>query len=213
MFFAIASYMHVANPEHAADFLQQRLGFQCQYKDGRGWCAENGAMSLVLQQGDSAHSILEVESSNPEEDAQKLMAFDDIHADGALERHGRRIQQALIADCGIRLLLSHILTEDDLNELPELPCQLPWDEQAKLHTQRILRIVPLCFRDKARERVTERAEYLAVAAGGLTVDEPQAMQALVDSALSFQYESVYEAMQDEGIDPSPYQVPNSDAAI
>ncbi len=212
MFFAIASYMDVPNPEQAAAFLEQRLGFQCQYKEGYGWCAENGAVCLVLQQGDGAHAILELSSGNPEEDAQLLMEHDDIHADGELEQHGRRIQQCLIADCGIRLRLSRVLTEDDLGELPELPCQLPWDDDAKLHTQRILRIVPLCFRDKARERVTERAEYLAVSEGLLMVEETQAMQSLVDSALDFQYESVYDAMLEEGIDSTPYQVASPSAA-
>jgi len=205
MYFAIATHIFVPNPEKSAAFLRDCLGFQTQYKEGYGWWAENGAVSLLLYAAEHAQAYLEIQCNHLEKDAEKLLQNDVVQAITTMEQEGHRLQQKLISDCGITLILSQILTEDDLDELPDLPTSLPWDEATLRHVQRILRIVPLDFRSKARQKVTERAEYLAVEAGDLMVNEAYAMQALMDTTLKFQYRSLYEAMQAEGIETQAYE--------
>lgn len=205
MYFAIATHIFVPNPEQSARFLDDCLGFQTQYKSGYGWCAENGTVSLLIHAAEQAQATLEVQCNHLEQDSQALLKHDGIHALADVEQCDHRLQQRFLSDCGITLILSQILTEDDLNELPDLPTSLPWDEKTMQQVQRILRIVPLDFRTKARQRVTERAEYLAVAAGDLMVNEAYAMHALVDTTLKFQHPTLYQAMQDEGISPEAYE--------
>lgn len=52
--------------------------------------------------------------------------------------------------------------------------------------------------------MTERAEYLTVDAGELCVQHEHAMQAFLDITLDFQYQALFDAMQEEAIDPKPY---------
>ena len=210
MQFAIATYLNVHNPEAAARFLEAALNFKVEYKSGYGWWAENGAISIILQKGDSKDALIEVQCSNIENDSAPLLARSDIKAFTSIQQQKNRIEQTLIADCGITLKLSKVLNEDEMGELIELPSTLPWDEQTDLHTRRILRVAPLSFREKAREQVTQRAEYLAVEAGVLHVQEEHAMQAFVDITLDFQYQALFDAIQKEGIDASTYlQEPNA----
>lgn len=204
MQFAVASYLSVPQPETAAHFLKDALKFHIEYRPGYGWWAENGAVNLILQEGKCEHAILEIQCSNIEQDSAQLLARPDIHALTDIQQQENRIEQTLATDCGITLKLSKILNEDDMGELVPLPSTLPWDEQTDLHTRRILRIVPLSFREKARQQVTQRAEYLAVEAGQLHVQQDHAMQAFVDITLDFQYQALFDAMQKEGIDASAY---------
>jgi len=205
MYFAIATHIFVHSPEKSAAFLHECLDFQTQYKEGYGWCAENGAVSLLIQEAEQTQAVLEIQCNHLAEDADKLLENSSIQALSYIEQDDHRMQQRLISACGITLILSQILTEDDLGELPDLPKSLPWDEATTLHVQRILRIVPLGFRSKVRQRVTERAEYLAVEGGDLMVNENYAMRALVDVTLKFQHPAMYEAMQKEGIDTQIYK--------
>lgn len=209
MYFVIATHIFVPNPERSASFLGNCLGFQTQYKEGYGWCAENGTVSLLIHFAEQAQATFEVQCNHIEQDTQALLKHDGIHALSDVEQYDHRLQQRFLSDCGITLILSQILTEDDLNELPDLPTSLAWDEKTMQQVQRILRIVPLDFRAKARHRVTERAEYLAVVGGDLMVNEAYAMRALVDITLKFQHPTLYQAMQDEGIAPEAYELPCS----
>ncbi|MDQ6995171.1 MAG: hypothetical protein Q9M18_06205 [Mariprofundaceae bacterium] len=207
MYFAIASHIFVPDPKQSASFLAECLGFRTQYKDGQGWLAENGTVSLLIHASEQPQASLEIQCNHLEHDSQALLKHAAVHAVSDIEKHPRRLEQRLISDCGISLILSQMLTEDDLNELPDLPTSLPWDEQTMQHVQRILRIVPLDFRDKARQQSTERAEYLAVEQGDLMVNESYAMQALVDVTLKFQHPTLYQAMRDEGIASEVYERP------
>jgi len=136
MYFAIATHIFVPNAEKSAAFLQECLDFQTQYKEGYGWWAENGAIALRIQQSEHAQAILEIQCNDLEKDAGKLLQNKAVQAVTAIEQEGHRLQQKLISACGITLILSQILTEDNLGELPDLPISLPWDDATPLHVQR-----------------------------------------------------------------------------
>jgi len=205
MHFAIAVRLNLTRPEAVATFLNNALGFRIEYRPADGWWVENGSITLVLQQKDNvATPIIEVQCTQIEHDSATLLQRSDIQAMTTIQQRDNRIEQFLVCDCGITLLLSKVLNEDEMHALLPLPTSLPWHEQTELQTRRILRIVPLSFRDKARQRVTERAEYLAVEAGDLCVQHEHAMQAFLDITLNFQYEALFDAMRKEGINPEPY---------
>ncbi|MDQ6954634.1 MAG: hypothetical protein Q9M20_04245 [Mariprofundaceae bacterium] len=204
MQFAIATHIRLAKPETAAHFLKDALGFDIEFRQGYGWWAENGSITLILQEGLDNIPMIEVQCTDIENDSAALLQRPDIQALSERNQQGNRIEHRLISDCGITLLLSKVLNEDDMGELLKLPTTLAWDEQTALQTRRILRIAPLSFRKSARQRVTERAEYLAIEAGDLCVQHAHAMQSFLDITLNFQYEALFDAMREEGIDPAPY---------
>jgi len=204
MQFAIATRLAVPDPKATADFLKDALTFQAEYKDGYGWWLENGAITIILEQGNTATPTLEVQCTDIERDRAALLQRPDIQAIKPISQQGNRIEQLLHSDCGINLMLSKVLDEDEMGELLPLPTSLAWDEQVDIKTRKILRIVPLSFRDTARQRIAERAEYLCVEAGELCVQLPHAMQAFVDITLDFQYQALFDAMQKEGIDAEYY---------
>jgi len=204
MHFAIATRLYVPNPEAAAQCLKNHLGFQIEYRTAYGWWAENGSVAVILQASDMTHALLEVQCSDIKNDAASLLQHSDIHAVSDMRQEGNRIEQTLQCDCGITLVLSKALSEDDMDELIPLPASLAWDEKVDEQSRRMLRIVPLSFREKARLQITERAEYIAVEQGELCVQENHAMQAFVDITLDFQYQALSDAMQQEGIDANHY---------
>ncbi|MDQ6979301.1 MAG: hypothetical protein Q9M09_03875, partial [Mariprofundaceae bacterium] len=107
-------------------------------------------------------------------------------------------------DCGLCLYLCRALNEDEMGDLLPLPVNIPWDVEVDAMVRRVLRIVPVDFRIKARQRVTERAEYLTLELGQLLVGEAEAVQALQDMTLDFQQRSLYEALRDEGLAVEQY---------
>jgi hypothetical protein len=204
MHFAVATYLTTANPENTASFLKDALNFQIEYRPGYGWWVENGSVTIILQAGNANNSNIEIQCTHIEKDSQHLLQHPDIQAITTIQQHNNRIEQQLLCDCGIILRLSKVLNEDEMGELLSLPSSLPWDKNTDLCTRRILRIAPLSFREKARERVTQRAEYIAVEAGSLMVQEAHAMQAFVEITLDFQYQALFDAMQQEGIHAITY---------
>ncbi len=204
MQFAIATYLNIRNPETAASFLEDALDFKIAYKAGYGWWAENGAVTIILQESTTDNATIEVQCTHIEKDSACLLQRPDVQALTDIQQNQNRVEQQLICDCGILLRLSKVLNEDEMGELLPLPSSLPWDNKTDEITRRILRIAPLSFREKARERVTQRAEYIAVESGSLMVQEAHAMQAFVDITLDFQHQTLFDAMQQESIDASTY---------
>ena len=204
MQFAVATYLNTADSKITAKFLKDALNFYIEYRSGYGWWVENGAITIILQEGSANNPSIEVQCTHIETDSELLLQRPDIQAATPIEQHHSRIEQQLLCDCGITLRLSKVLNEDEMGELISLPSSLPWDSKTDACTRRILRIAPLSFREKARERVTQRAEYIAVEAGSLMVQEAHAMQAFVEITLDFQYQALFDAMQQEGIHATTY---------
>jgi len=204
MQFAIATYLSTPNPETTAHFLKDALHFQVEYRSGYGWWVENGSVTMILQKGNADYAILEVECTHIENDSKQLLQRSDIQALTDIQQQHNRIEQQLRCDCGILLRLAKVLNEDDMGELLPLPTSLAWDTQTDLSTRRILRVVPLSFRENVRHQITERAEYIAVEQGELCVQESHAMQAFVEVTLDFQYQALFDGMLKEGIDAAYY---------
>ncbi len=204
MLHVIACDLPTENPETTALFLESALSFNVHTKQNEWW-ANNGSVSFRLSKSDEPdNTILQTSSSNFDADAQALMARDDINPISDVQSNHHTLTQLFQCDCGLKLLLLHELDEDERDELLPLPITLDWDEQVILQTQRILRVTPVAFREKARTNTTEKAEYKAVSDGILTVGEMQAMQALVEITPSFQHRALFEAMIEEGIEASRY---------
>jgi catechol 2,3-dioxygenase-like lactoylglutathione lyase family enzyme len=209
MSFAFAVIHAVDDVEQAAAFFRDVLDFR-EHSRGSDWAqVENGALTVRLV---AAHRFARAPS-----DLELDLATPDVPAASAalLERKGleplmaptwvsaERMEARLRAPHRVVLTLSRTFDEDALGILPELPTRLVWTEDAVAYTQRLLRLVPVSFREQSRRRVIECAETLAITAGGVTVDRDTALRALVMSTPAFQHEGLRAALRGEGIDPEP----------
>ncbi|OIO66815.1 MAG: hypothetical protein CO186_00680 [Zetaproteobacteria bacterium CG_4_9_14_3_um_filter_49_83] len=207
MYYVVAVAFPTPEPERSAQFLKNRLNFNIKYEHD-SWWAENGSTSLHLIQGDGS-GVLEIQCSDIVSDSRQLLAFPELEACTELTKHQQQLTQELQCDCGFKLCISKALNEDERDEIIALTTTLPWDEMVRENVQRILLITPLAFRDSARKKVAERAEYITVEGGELTVGLAQAMQALVEITLKFQHPALYEAMLQQNINASQYLNPKS----
>ena len=192
------------DPDAAVKLFTEAFEFSVEEQpDGRRRL-ENGAISLVVGHGEGPPYELEVSCDDAAAEGQRLLVLEGVSAAGPITRKDHCIEQRLLCACGVVLMLNQTLDEDDRDELLPLPTSLEWEETVDVCVRRMLRWVPIAFRAKARERVTVSAEYLAVEAGLLCVEESHAMRGFVSSTLDFQHRSLAEAMVKEGVDPSLY---------
>ena len=204
MLHAVASILHTLNVEKTTIFLRDTLNFNVEFRHEH-WYANNGSVSLLLLESEDEHcSTLHIQSSNFDNDITSLQERGDVHSCGNPDICEEITSQLFTCDCGIKLFVFHELDEDERNELLPLPITLDWDDSVIISTQRILRVTPIAFRDKARINTTERAEYLAVSEGNFSVSTANAMQALTEITPEFQHRALFEAMLAEGIEASLY---------
>ncbi|MDQ6975404.1 MAG: hypothetical protein Q9M22_02435 [Mariprofundaceae bacterium] len=205
MFYAMAIHFSVPVPKKAALFLRDTFDFKCFYQDDESWLAKNDAITLVLHTGKPSSVALQLHSTDMAVDSSYLSKLPHVYAmDASIQQQGALCWQHFNTDCGLQLCLCRTLNEDELAVLPPLPKNLPWDEQVDSLVRHVLRIVPVDFRNKARARITERAEFLCLGEGDLLVTEGVAIQALKDATLDFQQRELYETLQEQGIDVDRY---------
>lgn len=203
--------LRMRDPAAGARFLSEALSFAAEQTRDGSWLLESGSNSLLLQEGDGPASEVIVVCKDVASESSALLAFDGVTATGPVVHGFHRVERRLHCDFGLEIRLIKDLDEDERQELLPLPASLEWDERADGIVRRILRIVPLGFRAKARERVTHAAELVAVEEGELCVGERHALRGLARATLPAQYDILAEAMRAEGVDPTPY-VTTSDAA-
>ncbi|PCI45496.1 MAG: hypothetical protein COB41_01350 [Proteobacteria bacterium] len=202
MFYATACYLHSSSPKKTAEFLVNTLGFEILSTDPIPLLS-NGSLSLRLVRGETP-AILELQCSNIEADSQALLQYANMHKCTEIVRHKDYLEQHLYCDVGITLILIKPLSEDDNNALLPLPTALFWHGSLIEKAQYILKSTPLAFREKARQSMVEKAEYLAVDEGGLEALEHHVMQAFVQITPPFQHQTLFESMKAQGIDADKY---------
>lgn len=204
MHYVISLHHQVENPERTAQFFINTLGFYHAEKDGYALFLENGSVTIHLEKGETRDLSLTLQCSHIEKDCQALLEDPNITLIQDITRTDNRIHCQLQCRDGIHLILNKILNEDDLEILIPLPSSLVWDEATDLRIRRILRMVPLGFRESARKRITEKAEYDSVEQGLLMVSESIALHSMVAITPAFQIRALMELLINEGIDSSLY---------
>ena len=206
MFYITACYLHSPFPDKTSKFLVEVLGFEM-IAEKPVPLLSNGSPSLRLVRGETP-AVLELQCSNIEADSEQLLQQANIEKCTDIVHMHDYLEQHLYCDLGITLILTQPLSEDDRDELIDLPTTLPWQATLIEKAQYILRATPLAFREKARENMVQQAEYQAVHEGGLEVLEPHVMQAFVQITPPFQHQTLYEAMKEQGIDAAAYLDPH-----
>lgn len=207
MFYATACYIYTPNPEKSYALLTEILGFEA-LQAGNHSSVSNGSLTLHLARGECP-AMLTLQCSSIQSDAQNLIQHLNIHQRTDITRYQNTLEQHLYCDEGITLILSQPLSEDDTGELPPLPTTLVWQDERVSQAQHILKATPLAFRDRARINMTQHAEYLAIEAGELEIQQTHIMQAFVAITPPFQHQTLYEAMKAQGVDAEIFLNPTT----
>ncbi|MFO1349295.1 MAG: DUF2621 family protein [Gammaproteobacteria bacterium] len=207
MNFVTAVVHAVADLEGAAAFFMEALDFREQSRGLNAIVVENGALAIrLVAAGENRAGELELEMTTADLDgaaAQWLQRQEVSQISAPAWVNPERMEMRLRAPHGVVLRLAREFDEDELGVLRDLPTSLDWMEEAESCVKRILRFVPVGFRDNARRRVTERAEHLAIKAGEVTVDKTTALRGLVLATPDFQIEGLRQSLRAEGVDPEP----------
>lgn len=194
----------------AVNFLCHVMGFQQKDAASSAIIVDNGVITIRLIENalQTTGRVLTLEFQTQDFN-RTLLQLIDIDGIGLIRQDvpsekQERIEALLQAPFGFNILLSQEFDEDQLDVMPALPSQLDWDEDADLCVRKMLRQVPVTFRQSARIRVTERAEMLAGEIGSITVTLDSGLRALAQTTPLFQRESLMEALSLEGIDPANY---------
>lgn len=205
---AVALAHPVDDPGRTAAVLVGALGFQWRKPvDAAEPVVENGALAIRLvstadRAGGAARPLeLDVETDDLDGGFEAIRRRATVTRAGearwlAADRAVRRIE----LEGGIAVTLIRTLSEDDLHLLPPLPAALDWDEASDLLVRRVLRAVPLPFRDAARRRVTRCSEAVALEAGRVEVDVNAAVLGLAEVTPEYQYEELALALLAEGVE-------------
>lgn len=202
----IVSIIHVVvDVEQAADFLIDVLNFQERSRTQDSVQVDNGALSVrLVTTGIMARAKTTLELEMSTEDlpaaAQHYQAIAGVEILTEPQRLSQeQLEMRLQGPQNIIITLSKTFDEDELAILLPLPTSLDWHEDAEIAVQRLLRIVPLGFREQARQRVTEQAEMAAAYNGEVTVDQLTAIRSLAQATPTFQHQALREALAVEGL--------------
>lgn len=209
MDFVISVIHAVTNVADAAKFLCDNLGFQLKVQTEQAVVVDNGAIAVRLvplaATANQPQLTLELQSQQLTKTTEDLLALPKL---SLLERNcaigTNRVENRLLGPYGIGITVAQVFNEDQLAVLPPLPMSLIWDEQAEQCLRKLLRLIPVDFRDTARIRITEQAEMLAAADAAITVNLTNALQALAEITPHFQHPMLVAALREMGIEPSAH---------
>lgn len=186
----IAVVHRVAHPAEAAEFFARVLGMTRVGTDDDDPRLANGALEVRLVAADGGGvPELELELSTDDATAcvETLLQEPDTRLLPDVARtRADRIERRVAIRHGVVVRAVQLLDEDRLGVLPPLPAALEWEPDATRLVQETLRTVPLSFRDLARSRMTERAEFLACRAGAVVVDVATAVRGMLEATPAFQ---------------------------
>lgn len=215
MNFVVSVIHSVDDLADAAAFLCRVLGFQQKPAASNAIIVENGAVAirLVTAKTELPNTVLTLEL-HTQDTATTLTQLRDHAGISLLHQAENNVRQErtetlLQAPHGIKIMLVQEFNEDQLDISPPLPTELIWHDEAEACVKRMLKLVPISFRQPARVRVTERAEMIAGENASITVTLADALHALADTTPLFQRAILISTLQAEGIDTTIYFQENS----
>ena len=199
--YILSVFLEVADPQETAAFCCEHLEFT-ETSRGAQWIEiENGALVLRVVPAASGRSgpplVLELVTEDLDATCEQLSSLQGVGTPGpviAVEKD--RLERWVETRFGVTLAVTHKLSEDALDEFPELPTELVWQPQAIHLVQEMLCLVPVSFRADARRRITPLAETLAVQEGEVEVFLPHAVAALLRATPTFQREALRAALKE-----------------
>ncbi len=170
---------------------------------GKGFSVlENGALRIrLVHNSDKAGQILNLEISSTDIDAA-IPFYQQYGFMQTGEQHWvgcAREEVTMQAEIPICLVISRDYNEDELGIMPELQTSLEWHKDALLITQRLVKTIPINFRDIARSKIISMAEADTIVAGQIEVDQQLAIDAIIKATPNFQHDALKDEIIKNGL--------------
>jgi len=170
---------------------------------GKGFSVlENGALRIrLVHNSDKAGQLLNLEISSTDiEVAIKFYQQYGFIQTGDLHWvHCAREEVTMQAELPICLVISRDYNEDELGIMPELQTSLEWHKDALLITQRLVKTIPINFRDIARGKIISMAEADTIVVGQIEVNQQRAIDAIIKVTPNFQHEALKDEIIKNGL--------------
>ena len=207
MNYVIAVSHKVDELQQAQTLLIDALEFSLREQGEDFALLENGALNIrLIQQPKNAGHPLHLDVASKDLDA--AVNFYAQHGFRQSEDvrwvHPFRQEIYLQGPDNIQLTVFREYNEDELGILPELETSLDWHDDALELTKRLIKSVPLSFRDNARHKIIAMAEADAIVAGLVEVDQDHAVRAIIKVTPDFQHQGLKDAMTKNGLEPKEF---------
>lgn len=194
----------VQNLERAERWWHKQLGFQVKAR-GDGWL-DIDVHTCVLRLSKVRrveHPVtVRLQVENVEAAVAELKELGGRVQYEPLRTAEQELLAAVYDPEGHTLLIWRPLTEDEYDQVPELPKEMTWRPEAEDLLKALLKSVPSLFRAIARWRVAKNAEYLAEATR--TVHREQVIRAFILSSAKVTRYRNRQPLVDQGVDVSLY---------
>ena len=204
-YFPVSIIHDVERLDEAVEFLEKGLEFATQSRDSDEARLDNGAIAIRLTRGSGSRLRIDIHTRDLDAAARRLSEVGARPIDEARWISAQCQQQRFDAPHGFDLLLSRLYNEDEVGIVPDLPTSLEWSPDAIEQVKVLLRRVPVDFRDQARRRATERAEYLALERGDVSVDLELGIRAIIQMTPAFRVDEVRGTLSELGYDTSRWE--------
>lgn len=207
MNYVIAVRHRVDDLHHAQILLTDVLEFSLREQGEDFALMENGALNvrLIHNPKNTGHPLCLDVASNDLDAAVRFYARHGFNPpEDAHWVHPFRQEIYLHGPDNIHLTVFREYDEDELGILPELKTSLDWNDDALELTKRLIKSVPLTFRDNARQKIIAMAEADAIVAGRVEVDQALAVRAIIKVTPDFQHDGLKDAMIKNGLEPNDF---------
>lgn len=189
----------VTDMDVARTLFCQGLGFTLERETAEQLQLSNGSVTLFLQKAHEPATTLHLRLRCDELDrAAERLVVHGVSATGErLWADERRQEQLFAAPERVSLTLYRSYSEDELGIEVALPVKLEWEPRAMDVTRILIKLIPLDFRDSAREKIVAAAEGDALVDGVMTVSLPLAMRAVIRVTPAFQHDGLRQKMAEQ----------------
>jgi catechol 2,3-dioxygenase-like lactoylglutathione lyase family enzyme len=194
----------VTNLERSEQLFTQHLGFSCKQR-GEGWAdIDTGTCLLrLLKTRQVEHRVtLRIQVGDVAETTKLLRDAGMKVIYEPLRTAEQELMAQLVDGDGHSLIVWRELTEDEYEQIPELPKELSWQADAEELLKSLLRSVPALFRALVRWRVAKNAEQLAAATRVVTRE--QVIRSFILSSAKVTRSRVRQPLIDHGVDLERY---------
>ncbi len=193
--------------ESAATFCSETLGMPIKQRLADRIVLDNASVVLSLvQSAQDGELRLELASRNLEEEARALLLSAGVSRTSEARWVTEfRQELELSAPHGLRLVLAREYNEDELGASVDLSTSMYWEPRAVECVKALLAEIPVAFRDTARQRVIERAEFLATEQAEDSVSWRLGVRAVVQVTPAFKLPQLRSSLLALGLQPAEFE--------
>jgi len=202
MNYARAFIFYVKDLQEIQSVLVNALEFTVTERNEISCRLENGALCIrLLKSAENTRQILtlDISSSDIAASIAYYQQYGFTQLGGTQWLSATREEVTMQSSVPVCLVIARDYNEDELGVMPPLQTSLEWHDDALLLAQRLIKTIPVGFRDNARHKIIELAEADTIVAGQIEVDQQLAIRAIIKVTPDFQHDALKDEIVNNGL--------------